>query len=119
MRREERVTVQGPVNQTECHTGGGGPGPPSEVHTTPVETMKVRAMPTCTTHRDGVIGAHPRGEAGGGQPGQHVEGWSNWASRIRKCDEAGGGRPGCGGEWAAKTVNDPRNNQHNPQYANY
>ena len=28
MRREERVTVQGPVkkqhNRTECHTGGGG-----------------------------------------------------------------------------------------------
>ena len=37
----------------------------------------------------------------------------------RKHSEAGGGRPGCGGDWQQRPYNDPRNNQHNPQYANY
>ena len=45
-------------------------------------------------------GTWQRGEAGGGRPGQHVEGWSNWASRMRKRGEACGGRPGREGEWS-------------------
>ena len=32
-----------------------------EVHTTPPETMKVTAMPTCTTGRGGVTGPHAHG----------------------------------------------------------
>ena len=37
--------------------------PPTEVRTTSAETMKVRAMPTCTT-RDGVIGPHAHSSVG-------------------------------------------------------
>ena len=86
------------------------PLPAAEVRATPAETTKVRALPTCTTRRDGVIGPHARGSvggAGGGRPGQHVEGWSNWASRTRKRGEARGGRSERRGEWAAKTVERP------------
>ena len=32
-----------------------------EVRTTPAETMKVHAMPTCATGRGGVIGPHAHG----------------------------------------------------------
>ena len=38
--------------------------PPVEVRTTPAKTMKVCAMPTCTTCRDGVIGPHAHGSMG-------------------------------------------------------
>ena len=38
--------------------------PPAEVHTTPAKTMKVRAIPTCTTRKDGVIGPHAHGSIG-------------------------------------------------------
>ena len=44
---------------------------------------------------------------GGGRPGQHVDGRRNWASRTRKRGEICGGRPECGGEWVAKTVERP------------
>ena len=84
--------------------------PPVEVRTAPAETMKVRAMPACATRRDGVHGARAPGSAGmqgGGRPAQHAEGWGNRASRTRKRGEACGGRPGCGEEWAAKTVKRP------------
>ena len=40
------------------------------------------------------------------------------ATRTRKRGKACGGRPECGGEWAAKTGKRPRTNQHNPQCAN-
>ena len=53
----------------------------------------------------------------GGGGGARSQG--TWASRTRKHREAGYGRPEDGGAWAAKQSNDPRNNQHNPQYANY
>ena len=51
---------------------------PAEVCTAPAETMKVRAMPACTTRRDGVHGARAPGSAGmqgGGRPARHAEGW--------------------------------------------
>ena len=38
--------------------------PPVEVRTTPAETMKVRAMPTSTSRRGGVIGPHAHGKLG-------------------------------------------------------
>ena len=46
-----------PAREPTMMAGGRGP----EVHTTPVEMMKVRAMPTCTTGRGGVIGPHAHG----------------------------------------------------------
>ena len=59
------------------------------------------------------------GEAHGGPPGRQVEGWKCWAARTRKHGEACGGRPECGGEWAAKTVKRPRHQPAQPQCANY
>ena len=54
----------------------------------------------------------------GGRPGQRVEEQGTWASRTQKHSEAGYGRPvDRGGQ--QKQSNDPGNNQHNPQYANY
>ena len=47
-----------PAAATKAHA------PPAEVRTTPAETMKVRAMPTCTTRRDAVIGPHVHGNLG-------------------------------------------------------
>ena len=38
--------------------------PPEEVATTPTKTMKVRAMPTCTTRRGRVIGPHAHRSVG-------------------------------------------------------
>ena len=42
----------------------------------------------------------------------------NWASRTRKRSEACFGRPGCGGEWAAKTVKRLPQQPVQPQRAN-
>ena len=56
----------------------------------------------------------------GGRPGQRVEEQGTWASLTQRHSEAGYGRlvdrGVCGQQ---KQSNDPRNNQHNPQYANY
>ena len=54
--------------------------------------------------RGGRGGGWQRGEACGGHPGQHAEGWSNWASHTQKRGEARGGRPGRGGEGAPTTA---------------
>ena len=56
---------------------------------------------------------------GGGRPGQHVEGWSTWASRTLKRGEACGGRPECGVEWAAETIKRPPPQPAKPQNAKY
>ena len=52
-----------------------------------------------------------------GRAGQRVEKQGTWASQ--KHSEAGYGRPVDRGVWTAKQSNNPGNNQHNPQYANY
>ena len=63
--------------------------PPAEVRTTPAETMKVRNG-VCNAHvhhaqrwNNWAPRTRQRGEAGVGRPGQHVEGWSTWASCTR------------------------------------
>ena len=48
-----------------------------------------------------------RGSVCGGWPGQRVEEQGTWASRTRKCSEAGCGWPEDGGVWTAKTVKQP------------
>ena len=55
----------------------------------------------------------------GGRPGQRVEEHGTWASRTRKCSEAGCGRPEDGAVGTAKTVKRPRQQPAQPQYANY
>ena len=92
---------------------------PAAVRTTPAEAMKVRAMPTCTTHSEGVIGPHARGGVGRrvAESGQHAEAGGRNGPWRR--GEACGGRPGRGGGVGSKRTNDPRDNQHNPQCANY
>ena len=49
---------------------------------------------------------------------QRAEEQGTWASRTRKRSEAGCGRR-AEVRGQQKQSNDPRNNQHNPQYANY
>ena len=68
-----------------------------EVRTTPTETMKVHAMPLCTTGRDGVIGTHEHGNV------------VKQVADVEQLPYAHGnaarhGRPGCGGEWAPTTT---------------
>ena len=71
-----------------------------------------------TRNQQGTRPAHARpteyGSVGGGWPGQCVEKHGTWASCTRKHSKAGCGRPKDGGVWTAKTVKQPRNNQHNP-----
>ena len=56
------------VAAAQAHTPPASPieecTPPAEVCTTPAETMKLRAMPKCTTRRDGGIGPHAHGSVG-------------------------------------------------------
>ena len=79
-----------------------------------------RAMPTCSTRRDGVIGPHAHRITGVRvvDDRRHVEGWSIWASCTRNRSEACGGRPGCGGEWAAKAIKQPPQQPAQPPCAN-
>ena len=52
---------------SDCGGGGLEGDPPHYIHpwrATPAETMKVCALPTCTTRRDGVRGARAHGGVG-------------------------------------------------------
>ena len=78
-----------------------------------------------TTGRNVTQGGHAHARptewwsTGGGWPERRVEQWGTWASRTRKCGEAGGGRRQSGGVWAAKTVKQPPQQPAQPRYANY
>ena len=85
------------------------------------EAMQLRAMPTCTTRRDGVIGPRAHGSVGrqvvddqentqrGGATGPHAHG--NAARHVVDDLNAEGS--------GLKPYNGPHNNQHNPQCPNY
>ena len=55
----------------------------------------------------------------GGRSGHRVEEQGIWASRTRKHNKAGYGRPVDRGAWTATTVKRPRQQPAQPQYANY
>ena len=59
-------------------------------------------------------GKEPPTKQGWAVPGQCVDEQGTWASRTRKCSEAGCRRPQDGGVWTAKTVKRLGNNQRNP-----
>ena len=104
MRREERVTVQGPVKEQQpdgmSHRGGpthnpwGGPRTP--------------VRPPCgANHADHYAGAHATrvnhkgahdtcGNHVGARNAQvrYVQGWRNWSPRTQQHGEADGGQPG-------------------------
>ena len=90
----------GGLATTEARTTLGsttkGHAPTVEVRTTPAETRKVWAMPTCTTRRGGVFGPHAHGNVGrqvmddqdstwrGGAIRPHARGdmeWTTWTWR--------------------------------------
>ena len=99
-----RATSEAPSLLMHPRGGGGGGtrgtrGNHAGAHNAHVHQVRRRS--------DWAPRTRQRGEAGGGRPGQHAEGWSNGASRTQKRGETWSGRPGREGEWAAKTVQRP------------
>ena len=79
--------------------------------------QKVRAMPTCTTRRGGVIGPHAHGSVARQVVDDQDNTWRGWSIGPHargNVSETCGGRPERGGEWAAKTANRPLQQRAQP-----
>ena len=80
--------------------------------------MQRSALGPCASPPSGEDGRV--GEAYGGRPGQHVEGWSDGAAHGNAARHMGDGLNADGGGGGSKDRNTtPHNHQHSPQCTNY
>ena len=94
----------------KCNAPAPDPTPPPP-SLPPPPPMMLGNMPLTSSPKNQGVGG--LGWKGGGRPGQHAKGWSNWPHALgnaaRHVVNEGSGQQ--------RPRNDPRNNQHNPQCA--